>query len=382
MNISRCDHIRKHVKNLTLSFELLQKEPATQECYLYWLYHQQVFQCASLLQTAPPRPLTFANIGPAVRRSDWTFDRVSTAYDSYKLRVEEQKTMEALGMDVVVLAAAFARLDNLRGIHIKSDYYGQINIGPTESPRDIVNLQKEILLSPFYTRRSRLRDVGRLHLRDLIRAASVAGPKITDINISASVDMMSPRILALRPEDLHMACLAFQYVKRFYFSLPDYSTTPEDIHIFATGQLARLIQAMPNLEELTLVSATFTCPIPWAAVFGTGRWGSLCVLDLQCFDFHETEFMEFLIRHKSTLHTVKLFCVELYSGTFISLLYNMRENLRLTSLELDGVLEDTAGNFLNYSYNAADALADYVTRRNNIFPFSKLKQHQIRTMLD
>lgn len=86
---------------------------------------------------------------------------------------------------------------------------------------------------------------------------------------------------------------------------------------------------------------------------GTGRLMFLRVLDLQCFDFHESELVEFLIRHKCTLRTVNYFCVEMYSGTLESLIQTLRQNLSLTSLGLGGVLEDTTGNFLDYSYAVA-----------------------------
>jgi hypothetical protein len=83
-----------------------------------------------------------------------------------------------------------------------------------------------------------------------------------------------------------------------------------------------------------------------------------------------------LVRHRSTLRVVKLFCIELFSGTFRSLLCNMRGLLSLLNLELNGVLDDDTGNFLDYSYAAAQALEDFVTRRTDEYPTSLLLRHQ------
>lgn len=133
---------------------------------------------------------------------------------------------------------------------------------------------------------------------------------------------------------------------------------------------------MGCLEKLTLVSSSCNPYVPWEAVCGVERLSYLRVLDLQSFDFHELEFMEFLLRHRTTLQVVKLFCVEMYSGTFASLLRAMREGLSLVGLELTGILEDADGSFLGYSYTAAKALEDYVTKRSQEFPIEILRRHQ------
>lgn len=190
---------------------------------------------------SPSPSLTFDNVGALTRRDDWTIERVSNAYAAYKTRVEEQNSMELLGVDTVALTAAFSFLKNLCSITIKSDYYGQASIETKEFPRDIAVLQRETLLSTFYTHQTRLEDTGRLHLRNIIRAASVTGAEITDLTILDSENTMTPRILALCPEDLHIAITAFQHVKRFHFKLPDYNMKEEDVDTFEVGQLAQLV---------------------------------------------------------------------------------------------------------------------------------------------
>lgn len=277
-------------------------------------------------------------------------------------------------MDVVSLAASLSRLDNLHSVVIKADYYDE-NRSLSDFPRDISVLLEKALLIPYYNRHVR-KDQGRRHLRNIIRATAAAVVELTELVISDSDNIMATRILSLRPQDLRTAVLAFQHVKKFYFKLPDFTANASDEKILAGGQLAQLIQAMGCLEELTLVSSACNPYVPWEAVCGETRLCSLRVLDLQSFDFQEQEFMDFLVRHKTTLRVVKLFCVEMYSGTFFSLLSRMRENLELVSLELTGVLEDIGGNFLDYSYVAAKALEDYVTKRSQQFPFDALQRHQ------
>ncbi len=373
-DISRCESINHHVRKLTLCFEILPKVTPSPERYLQWLYHQQCFQHPSeghLQRTYPS--LTFANIGSLSDRCDWTEERIRLAYEAYKHGIEEQSFMETTSMDVIALAASFSRLENLRSIVITSDYYGLMT-DPTDVPRDMAVLIKELLLLPIYNREMRDQDAGRRQLRNIIRAAWATN--ITELTLSDSNNTMTPRILALRPEDLSLAIKSFRHVKKFYFKLPDFNSKEEDGDIFAAGQLAKLVQAMGCLEELTLVSSSYNPYVPWSSICGVERLPFLRVLDLQSFDFQEKEFIDFLIRHKMTLRVVKLFCVEMYSGTFASLFQNMRENLSLTSLELTGVLEDTLGNFMDYSYAAAQALGDFVTRRSRTFPMELLQRHQ------
>ncbi|PVH74333.1 hypothetical protein DL98DRAFT_658814 [Cadophora sp. DSE1049] len=366
--------VGRHVKRLTLGFELLPRELPKPESYLSWLYHQH---CREFPSDPPPPPypvLTFANIGDLTGRTDWTEDRMLEAYGQYGRMIEEQQFMEVTGMDVVSLAASLSRLDNLHSIVIKADYYNE-GRSLADFPRDISLLLEKALLIPYYNRHIR-KDQGRRHLRNIIRATAAATVKVTELAISDSDNIMATRVLSLRPEDLKIADFAFQHVKKFYFKLPDFTANASDEKIFAGGQLAQLIQAMGCLEELTLVSSSYNPYVPWEAICGTKRLASLRVLDLQSFDFQEQEFMEFLLRHKTTLRVLKLFCAEMYSGTFSSLLSRMRENLDLVSLELTGVLEDIEGNFLDYSYVAAKALEDYVTKRRHQFPLDIVRLHQ------
>ena len=364
----------RYVKRLTLGFELLPTELPPPESYLSWLYHQHCRENPSDL-TRPPYPfLTFANIGEFTGRTDWTEHRMLEAYGHYGRMIEEQQLMEVTGMDIVSLAASLSRLDNLHSIVIKADYYNE-DRSLSDFPRDISVLLEKALLIPYYNRNIR-KDQGRRHLRNIIRATAAAVVEVTELVISDSDNIMATRILSLRPQDLQIAVLAFQHVKKFYFKLPDFTANASDEKIFAGGQLAQLIGAMGCLEELTLVSSACNPYVPWEAICGNRRLGSLRVLDLQSFDFQEQEFMEFLVRHNTTLRVVKLFCVEMYSGTFLSLLSRMRENLELVSLELTGVLEDVAGNFLDYSCVAAKALEDYVTKRSQQFPFDSIQRYQ------
>ncbi|KAH7371767.1 hypothetical protein BKA64DRAFT_715256 [Cadophora sp. MPI-SDFR-AT-0126] len=354
---------------------MLPRELPKPESYLIWLYHQH---CREFPSDPPPSPypiLTFANIGDLTGRTDWTEDRMLEAYDHFRCMVEEQQFMEVTGMDVVSLAAALSRLDNLHSIVIKADYYNE-GRSLTDFPRDISVLLEKVFLIPYYSRHAR-KDQGRRHLRNIIRAtAAAAAVTVTELAISDFDNIMATRILSLRPEDLKLAVLAFQHVKKFFFKLPDFTAKASDERIFAGGQLAQLIQAMGCLEELTLVSNSCNPYVPWKAICGTERLASLRVLDLQSFDFQEQEFMEFLLRHKTTLRVLKLFCIEMYSGTFPNLLSRIRENLDLVSLELTGVLEDIEGNFLDYSYVGAKAVEDYVTNRIHHFPFEAIRRHQ------
>jgi hypothetical protein len=284
-----------------------------------------------------------------------------------------QKSMESTGMDVLALAVAFANLPNLRSVVISSDYYRQTDI--TQLPKDIATIQREILITPYNTHTFRSRDTGRLHLQHLIRAASVAGAQITDLTILDSENTMTRAVLQLHPADLCVASITFQHVRRFHFKLPEY-TKHDHVAIFAKGQLAKLIESMPKLEELTLITSSSSPYVPWSTICGTRQLVSLSSLDLQCFNFHEDEFLDFLTRHTGTLRTVCLFCVRLYSGTFNSLLHKMRGALRLDRFELTGAFEDDGGKFLNYSYRAAIAIERFVTRRSSIYPSKEISQHQ------
>lgn len=144
------------------------------------------------------------------------------AYGSYKQMIEDQKlVVEVTGMDVVCLAASLSRLDNLRSITIQSDNYNFNQVrSPADFPRDISVLHKKALLMPFYTRHIRQRDHGARHLSHVIRATAVAGAKITELALSDSDNTMATRVLSLLPEDLTIAIVAFQKVKKFYFKLP------------------------------------------------------------------------------------------------------------------------------------------------------------------
>ncbi|KAG4437428.1 hypothetical protein IFR05_007110 [Cadophora sp. M221] len=353
--------IGQYVRRLTLGLELLPKGPPSPESYLVCLYHQHCYENRNE-NPRPPAPhpgLSFGNIGHHTGRTEWTEECMVAAYGSYRQMIEDQKLVEVTGMDVVCLAASLSRLDNLRSIAIQSDNFNQ-DRSQADFSRDISILHKKALLMPFYARHIRQRDHGARHLRNIIRATAVAGAKITELALSDSDNTMATRILSLRPEDLIIAVVAFRNVKKFYFKLPDFTASELDVDIFAAGQLARFVQAMGCLEELTLVSSSCNPYVPWEASF----------------DFHEQEFMEFLLRHRTTLRVVKLFCVEMYSGTFTSLLCGMREGLSLVSLELTGILEDADGSFLEYSYTAAKALEDYVTMRRQDFPVEILRRHQ------
>jgi hypothetical protein len=307
-------------------------------------------------------------------RRNWTPERVSAAYEAYKRRVDEQKCLETIGMDVITLTAAFANLPNLRSVIIKSDYYRQLDVA--ELPKDISTIQREILLSPYHTQTLRSRDTGRLHLQHLIRAAGVTGAQITDLTILDSENAMAQAVLRLHPADLFTARRAFQHVRRFHFKLPEYTNKGSQVAIFAEGQLGELIQSMPELEELTLVASSCSPNVPWSTICGTKQLASLCSLDLQRFNFHEDEFLDFLTRHAGSLKAVSLFYVEMYSGTFMSLFHRMRDALRLDRLELDGIFKDVGGDYLDYSFWAARAIERFVTRHSLNYPSEEIFQHQ------
>lgn len=282
-------------------------------------------------------------------------------------------------MDVLALAVAFANLPNLRSVVISSDCYRQTDI--TQLPKDIATIQREILITPYNTHIFRSRDTGRLHLQNLIRAASVTSSQITDLTILDSDNTMARAVLQLHPADLCVASIAFQHVRRFHFRLPEY-TMHNHVAIFAEGQLANLIQSMPKLEELTLITSSCSPYVPWSTICGIRQLVSLSSLDLQCFNFHEDDFLDFLTRHTGTLRAVCLFCVKLYSGTFKSLFHRMRGALRLDRLELTGEFEDDGGKFLSYSFNAAMAIERFVTRRSSIYPSKEIFQHQRKNSPD
>lgn len=293
--------------------------------------------------------------------------------------VDVQKSMESTGMDVLALTAAFANLPNLRSVIIKSDYYRQTDI--TQLPKDIAVIQREVLIAPYNTHTFRSRDTGRLHLQHLIRAASVTDSKITDLTILDSENTMARAVLQLHPADLCVASMAFQHVRRFHFRLPEY-TKHNHVSIFAEGQLAKLIQSMPKLEELTLITSPCSPYVPWSTICGSRQLVSLCSLDLQGFSFHEDEFLDFLTRHAGTLRDLCLFCVQLYSGNFKSLFHRVRGALRLGRFELTGEFEDDDGKFLSYSFNAAMAIERFVTRRSSIYPSNEILQHQRKNSPD
>jgi hypothetical protein len=293
--------------------------------------------------------------------------------------VEVQKSMESTGMDVLALAAAFTNLPNLRSVVIKSDYYCQTDI--TQLPKDIAAIQQEILITPYNTHRFRSRDTGRLHLQHLIRAASVTGSQITDLTILDSDNTMARAVLQLHPADLSVASIAFQHVRRFHFRLPEY-TKHNHVAIFAEGELTELIQSMPKLEELTLITSSSSPYVPWSTICRIRQLVSLSSIDLQCFNFHEDEFLDFLTRHTGTLRAMCLFCVQLYSRTFTSLFHRMGGALRLDRFELTGEFEDDGGKFLSYSFNAAMAIERFVTRRSSIYPSNEILQHQRKNSPD
>ena len=282
-------------------------------------------------------------------------------------------------MDVLALTAAFSNLPNLRSVVIKSDYYHEMNT--TQFPKDFITIHEKILIAPYNTHTFRSKDTGRLHLQHLIRAASVTRAHITDLTILDSENTMARAVLQLHPIDLRFASIAFQHVRRFHFKLPEY-TRNSHTAIFAHGQLAKIIESMPNLESLTLVMSTRSPHVPWSTICGTKKLASLSSLDLQCFNFHEAEFMDFLTRHTDTLRTVCLFCVQLYSGTFESLLHKIREGLQLDRFELVGEFDDEKGNFLNYSFRAALAIERFVTRRGSTYPSREICRHQRKASPD
>ena len=281
--------------------------------------------------------------------------------------------METTGMDAMALAAALANLPNLRSVVIKSDYYHERNF--TNLPKDISTIQKKILIAPYNTHTFRSKDTGRLQLQHLIRAVSITRVQITDFAILDSENTMTRAVLQLHTTDLYNARIAFQHIRRFCFKLPQYSKN-HHVAIFSEGQLAKLIQSMPNLENLALIVPWSSPYVPWSSVCGTARLVSLSSLDLQGFNFHEYEFRNFLARHTDTLRAVYLFCVQLYSGTFKSLFCNMRETLKLNKLELTGDFHDDGGVFMSYSFHAAVAIERFVTKQSSIYPSNEILRHQ------
>jgi hypothetical protein len=162
--------------------------------------------------------LSFDNVGWLVGRWDWTSQRVSAAYEAYKLSAEVQRNMETTGMDAMALAAALANLPNLRSVVIKSDYYHERNF--TNLPKDISTIQKKILIAPYNTHTFRSKDTGRLQLQHLIRAVSITRVQITDFAILDSENTMTRAVLQLHTTDLYNARIAFQHIRRFCFKLP------------------------------------------------------------------------------------------------------------------------------------------------------------------
>lgn len=349
-----------------MGFELFESEFIGQHTFLHRL-HQQSGQAALSPGVTPP--LSFENIGRYAKMRDWTPQRVSAAYARFIMLIEEQKTLEAISMDMLILAASFANLRNLRTVVLQSSNFGQMD--PAELPKDVLYLQKQTLLTPYRNVSLRANDVGKIHFRNLIRAAGVNDLTITELVVMDNRHM-NPENLLLHPGDLVMVKRAFKHIRRLYLKLPRYNG--EYVAGYFEGQLGVLMQSMPQLEDLSFVASSASSYVPWLSA-----WNRLCIpllrsLSVQCIDFTEDDLVDYFERHAKTLRVVTLSCIEMRDGSFSSLFHRMRNSLNLDRLTLDGIFEDIEGFYAHYSPEVVNAIEQFVTRRSAVYPDREIRQ--------
>ncbi|RFU28329.1 hypothetical protein B7463_g8012, partial [Scytalidium lignicola] len=352
---------------LTVGLELLETNVPSKSLFLQRL-HLQVSPVP--LSQRAPQLLSFENIGWYTKNGDWTPELVSAAYNTYGRLIEEQKCLEETGMDGISLAASFANLPSLQSVVMQSTNFGPL--GPAELPKDVIELQRQILISPYTTQSFRSSDTGRIQFRNLIRASGVNSLKITDLSVMDDRKLLVPGNLRWHPGDLLMCRNAVAHVRRLYLKLPLYNYQGEYVAGVFENQLGVLMQSMPLLEDLTIVAWPSSSYVPWLSAWEPLQIPILRKVSVQCIDFTEDDLFRYLERHAATLREVELSCIEMRNGSFSSLFQRMRDALGLKRLILSGIFEEIKGSYVHYPSEVMSAIEKFVTRRSQVYPDKEL----------
>ncbi|OAA34217.1 F-box domain, Skp2-like protein [Metarhizium rileyi] len=184
--------------------------------------------------------------------------------------------------------------------------------------------------------------------RVMYRAMNLARPSIQELSVDYYDDPcrsdrlltrgISPRSLLFSPLDLKNCCTAFSQLRKIAFSLCP-ASTDDEWDILMEGNLAAVLAAATELEELTF---DFTCSsndVPLEKCLGTHVWPQLRSIRLLHKEMSSDELVALLKRHCKTLKVLCLDSCHLYDGTWASAAEEMCQWLALESATFHYLIE-------------------------------------------
>ncbi len=337
MNISRSDHLRRHVRSISIGPEMLGSTNTSWSHFL-GLLHMQKYDP---IRYELPNPLAFNGLGQPIQDDYWTRDRLEAGWRMQNNLSHEHGTLLSTDAYEECLTVVFSNLPNLRAISIQSlsgdDY--QISWGM----RSYVN---QIPSWPYHIQKLDAEPMTWYQLDILCRAAARANPMLEKIEFghdAYSQDLGSGRAI-FSEADLACATIAFQHVKVLKMDMPRGIRGLVDAPEMEQMNIAEFISSMPLLESLELTD-NYQAEEIVLRLSETPAFPKLLTLRLTKFRCFGDDLIQFVWNHSSTLKELEITdCVvpvECLESCFETLDQGlMLEEYSISLIEDEGNLEE------------------------------------------
>ena len=260
----------------------------------------------------------------------------------------DNRHMERTGLDNLMLHEAFQNLPNCEGIEFR-DYsladYGTDSFGEASFNRnvgqDIVNLREPYpfrSLSRAFTLTLEAVQAARLRIKWVI------------VQVADTYELCRPVLELPRPPK-ELVTFAFSHLRVFKVSIDNgYAQTAEG------DSLRRYTDFLACTPQLRLLSLSFFSCYDTAEIFNRLVSASKKLTELEVISMYvsEDELLEPILRLAPTLRSLRISGVILHTGTWQSVYGRLRDDMRLTKIEIECV-EDVNP----ISYLGTDKVARY-----------------------
>ncbi|KAI1402540.1 hypothetical protein F4819DRAFT_276391 [Hypoxylon fuscum] len=235
----------------------------------------------------------------------------------YYARIEEDKITLRDREDVTITCRALASMPNIRTVTLTN--YWPHDYATRKSPGNArINIDRGFSV--------------------MCRAVSISDLPVQEFSVDYASHHrngvtagLSAASFLLDPYELKYCCAAFRRLRRISLSLSK-PKKDEEWDILMEGNVAKVLAAATELEELTLNFTIRSNNVPLEKYTGTHTWPCLRSLKLCEKELPQTELVGLLHRHRQTLKTLCLEEVNLEDGTWQSLVEETRQWLRLESV--------------------------------------------------
>lgn len=254
-------------------------------------------------------------------------------YADYQRFCEGQSSLITSNNDYGILTAAFSNFSWLKNVKIITLGHVPRHSQPRQLPNN--SFFQRILMYPqlahkgYSPREGSRPHVGSRHLIALLHAAASAGLKLH----SVTWEERCGGLLELSDASLAMVKTALKHARRI--GVGYVNTTMDGTDVLQAGKLGEVLCSVEGLRSLEIRSCYpfLLREVTLAKVLGTKEWSKLEELSLGRFFTHERPFMAFLDQCTTRLVSLRLEDCKLLSGTWLSVIKQLRSRFHLKHVE-------------------------------------------------